>query len=157
MTINYLLCENQNFIRRKSKQSNEHLAEKLKKLRPWCRFDSLIYQPSDKRSCCAAQTSSTSCLCHSLVSLSVSFPPSPPEMCQAAQAGGHLSDKAWTSGSTCENKAQTPFPSSHSLSLIYWVPLLAFQHTSWLGIGRLSRAQKRGRRRWLRSSGLRSR
>lgn len=110
MTINYLLCENQNFISRKSKKSNEHLAEKLKKLRPWCRFDSLIYQPSDKRSCCAAQTSSTSCLCHSLVSLSVSFPPSPPEMCQAAQAGGTSQTKPELLAPLVKTKLKLLFP-----------------------------------------------
>lgn len=87
-------------------------------------------------------------------SLVVGFlPPSPSMMCQAEQAVGHLLNKVWTSGSTCEDKAQPSSFQSHSLSLIYEAPHLAFQHACWLGVGCLSPAQKQERRRWLWSSG----
>lgn len=114
----------QNFINRKSKQSNEHLAEKtdLKKRSLWSRCDSLIYPPSDKRSCSAAPASSTS---------SPSLSPSRllgrvlPTFSTRDVPGGTSQTKPELLAPLVTNKAQTSFPSTRSLSLIDWEPLLA--------------------------------
>lgn len=75
------------------------------------------YGDSPARRCGVTLASTTDSLYWSSLVV-CSLPPSPPVMCQAEQAVGHLLNKAWTSGSTCEDKAQTSF-SQLSLPLVH--------------------------------------